>query len=459
MTSPLDKILLGDQPTHDSMAADNAAQELFSQQTADVTAETLDDVAPDAGTQSNGEYIAVDEASTSGEPTDAGFIGAFMSGFGYVFNGVKYQVGAVLNGVLGVGFNNRGQLLAGAGAVVLDVAGVTIQIGSGNANKLKWLSSIGGIAAQLYSYEFSTANITKLQVAASAAGSIVSSLFSLNVESQDGHHADIEMLALNGSPSTLNLIGDVVSVNSNALSGTNTGNETATSIGALIGGAADATPNDTDFVATSLTAGGVLKKITWTNVKAFLKTYFDSLYPSGSGASTGTNTGDRTETVLGPTGFGGMANLTTATAFASQSSYAFHVGTAMKSLATVTVLANIVTALSGATWAELGLFSGTPNTGTATLTRVATADVTGDYNGTGLKTKTFSGLTITPGTDLWIVFASNATTPYQLRGGLAFDLVGLAQVKAATRPSTVTSPTTWGSMSAIAMPFFKVFAS
>jgi hypothetical protein len=61
-------------------------------------------------------------------------------------------------------------------------------------------------------------------------------------------------------------------------SGTNSGNETATTIGALIGGATDATPNDTDFVATSLTAAGILKKITWTNVKVFLKTYFDTLY-------------------------------------------------------------------------------------------------------------------------------------------------------------------------------------
>ncbi|MBC7845550.1 MAG: hypothetical protein H7Y10_03560 [Flavobacterium sp.] len=87
------------------------------------------------------------------------------------------------------------------------------------------------------------------------------------------------------------------------LSGSNTGDsatpaETATTIGVLIGGSADATPNDTDFIATSLTAGGILKKITWTNAKAFLKTYFDTLYKTDtisvamSDSSTALVTGD-----------------------------------------------------------------------------------------------------------------------------------------------------------------------
>lgn len=51
---------------------------------------------------------------------------------------------------------------------------------------------------------------------------------------------------------------------------------TVNNVGSLVNGSAAATPNDTDLVAT--VESSVLKKITWTAIKAFLKTYFDGLY-------------------------------------------------------------------------------------------------------------------------------------------------------------------------------------
>jgi hypothetical protein len=87
-------------------------------------------------------------------------------------------------------------------------------------------------------------------------------------------------------------------------SGTNTGDgstppETVSTIGTLISGATLKNPPvDADSIGLSdSAASNVLKKLTWANVKAALKTYFDTLYPGGSGTSTGSNTGDQTSIV------------------------------------------------------------------------------------------------------------------------------------------------------------------
>lgn len=67
-------------------------------------------------------------------------------------------------------------------------------------------------------------------------------------------------------------------------SGTNTGDETAQRIGDLINGATDkSTPVDADLVPLAdSTASWITRKLSWANIKATLKTYFDTLYRSAS---------------------------------------------------------------------------------------------------------------------------------------------------------------------------------
>lgn len=64
------------------------------------------------------------------------------------------------------------------------------------------------------------------------------------------------------------------------LSGTNTGDETTTTLGSKINGAsAKTTPVDADMLGLmDSAASNILKKLSWANVKATLKTYFDTLY-------------------------------------------------------------------------------------------------------------------------------------------------------------------------------------
>lgn len=64
--------------------------------------------------------------------------------------------------------------------------------------------------------------------------------------------------------------------------------ETTTTVGALISGAtAKTTPVDADAIGLiDSAASNILKKLTWANVKATLKTYFDTLYDASGAASS-----------------------------------------------------------------------------------------------------------------------------------------------------------------------------
>lgn len=74
--------------------------------------------------------------------------------------------------------------------------------------------------------------------------------------------------------------GKLIADSGLTLSGTNTGDETTTTAGALINGATSkSTPVDADYVGLmDSAASNVLKKLSWANIKATLKAYFDTLY-------------------------------------------------------------------------------------------------------------------------------------------------------------------------------------
>lgn len=115
-------------------------------------------------------------------------------------------------------------------------------------------------------------------------------------------------------------------------SGTNSGDETTTTIGSLINGATSkTTPVDADELPlVDSAASNVLKKLSWANVKATLKTYFDTLYQTiitfGTGVQTalGVNVGTAGAFVvnggaLGTPSSGSASNLTGTTAAAGTS--------------------------------------------------------------------------------------------------------------------------------------------
>lgn len=85
------------------------------------------------------------------------------------------------------------------------------------------------------------------------------------------------------------------------ISGTNTGDETAARIGILTAGAvAKTTPANADLIGLAdSAASNTLKKLTWSELKAALKTYFDTLYnkyvhPNHSGDVTSVADGAQT---------------------------------------------------------------------------------------------------------------------------------------------------------------------
>jgi len=78
---------------------------------------------PNTGTQQVGLLVSKTDESTSSDPTDPGFSGAFFSGNGLTFADLLIFIGGVLGGTLRAGFGTNGQLVGMGGNWRLDENG------------------------------------------------------------------------------------------------------------------------------------------------------------------------------------------------------------------------------------------------------------------------------------------------------------------------------------------------
>jgi hypothetical protein len=138
------------------------------------------------------------------------------------------------------------------------------------------------------------------------------------------------------------------------------------------------------------------------------------------------------------------ANLTTVTAsYTSGKGQLFYMGVCSKASSSIDSLVNVTTAVATITWAEVAIFKGTPtlNAACPDLTRLGYADVSGVYNGTGVKKVTIP-LTVNAqvGDNLWLYIGAAATTMLVCRGGLANNLQSGTHQTLAQRPSLYAGP-------------------
>lgn len=113
--------------------------------------ESLSDLSTESGIIRGDLILAPASGVETEEVTSTDYTGVFMSGDGKTFNGEDWNFGGVSAGVLQAGFSAlTGKLLAGTGVVVLDVNGITIDGGTGDANRIKFSETDG---SELVIYE------------------------------------------------------------------------------------------------------------------------------------------------------------------------------------------------------------------------------------------------------------------------------------------------------------------
>jgi len=138
------------------------------------------------------------------------------------------------------------------------------------------------------------------------------------------------------------------------------------------------------------------------------------------------------------------ANETTAVGFISTLATASYLGRAKFAYSQCIVRCRVTTAAATITWAEVAIASGAfAHAANQSLSLRGFTSVAATFNSTGLKSTTVSLSGVTPGMDLYAIFGSQATTPYDLRGAIGDNISSGVSSIAITRPSTMAAPTTF----------------
>jgi len=158
-----------------------------------------------------------------------------------------------------------------------------------------------------------------------------------------------------------------------------------------------------------------------------------------------------------PPGFQ-AGNVTDIAAPASNQSNAIYLGQAPDDINLVTVRMTVTTALSTTTWAELAICTSLDaGFGGASLILEGFTGVGATFNSTGTM-DTDIAVQIATDAHCWLVWGSQAVTPFAVRGGLGDPLTtGRHQFAAATRPSTMASPTTFVATSSASVAAWVAF--
>lgn len=196
-------------------------------------------ISNDLGDMIAGRFIAPASTATSTEPTNAGFTGAFMSGDGETFDGELWHVGGVSAGALQFGLSAEdGKAYAGAGAVVIDGDGVTIEADTTNedSREYKFANESGNIIARYWALKDISntrrSGIQTLGNQTAPAGGAITDILALSYNSLDAT-IQIRTLSYPGGCSAFILL------QSNQSTGTITLNHTGQDVDVVVKGNSD----------------------------------------------------------------------------------------------------------------------------------------------------------------------------------------------------------------------------